>query len=118
MWPVQPAGAGTILNGLGAIIAIPAVIHHLDRRRAKPFDAETVLMASSTCGRTIRARAIRRRAVSPQNLERMGLATAAGPGQWMIGLEAEPVSARPRHAGAAPGFYRTWSGSWYRRLRD
>jgi hypothetical protein len=26
--PVQPAGAGTILNGLGAIIAIPAVIHH------------------------------------------------------------------------------------------
>jgi type IV secretory pathway VirD2 relaxase len=26
-----------------------------------------------------------------QKLERMGLATAAGPGQWMIGLEAEPV---------------------------
>jgi type IV secretory pathway VirD2 relaxase len=26
-----------------------------------------------------------------QQLERMGLATAAGPGQWMIGLEAEPV---------------------------
>jgi type IV secretory pathway VirD2 relaxase len=26
-----------------------------------------------------------------QKLERMGLATAAGPGQWMIGPEAEPV---------------------------
>jgi type IV secretory pathway VirD2 relaxase len=26
-----------------------------------------------------------------QKLERMGLASAAGPGQWMIGLEAEPV---------------------------
>jgi type IV secretory pathway VirD2 relaxase len=26
-----------------------------------------------------------------QKLEHMGLATAAGPGQWMIGLEAEPV---------------------------
>jgi type IV secretory pathway VirD2 relaxase len=26
-----------------------------------------------------------------QKLERMGLATAAGPGQWMIGLKAEPV---------------------------
>jgi type IV secretory pathway VirD2 relaxase len=26
-----------------------------------------------------------------QKLERMGLATAAGPGQWMIGLEAGPV---------------------------
>jgi hypothetical protein len=27
----------------------------------------------------------------PQKLERMGLATAAGPGQWVIGLGAEPV---------------------------
>jgi type IV secretory pathway VirD2 relaxase len=26
-----------------------------------------------------------------QKLERMGLVTAAGPGQWMIGLEAGPV---------------------------
>jgi type IV secretory pathway VirD2 relaxase len=26
-----------------------------------------------------------------QKLERMGLAAAVGPGQWMIGLKAEPV---------------------------
>jgi type IV secretory pathway VirD2 relaxase len=41
--------------------------------------------ASSTCDRTIRASTIRRRAVTAvgrlQKLERMGLATAAGPGQ-------------------------------------
>jgi type IV secretory pathway VirD2 relaxase len=44
-----------------------------------------------------------------QKLERMGLATAAGPGQWMIGLEAEPVL-RDVGCGAAPGLYRTRSG--------
>jgi type IV secretory pathway VirD2 relaxase len=44
-----------------------------------------------------------------QKLERMGLATAAGPGQWMIGLEAELVL-RDVGCGAAPGLYRTRSG--------
>jgi hypothetical protein len=49
-------------------------------------------MQCCPCGRT-RAPTIPRRAASPsgglQKLERMGLATAAGPGQWMVGLDAE-----------------------------
>ncbi len=52
----------------------------------------TVISKPNDKDRTIQARAIRRLAVGPlQKLERMGLATAAGPGQWMIGLKAEPV---------------------------
>jgi hypothetical protein len=33
---------GTILNGLGAIIAIPAVIHHLDRRSLPRLGVEKI----------------------------------------------------------------------------
>jgi type IV secretory pathway VirD2 relaxase len=53
-------------------------------------------------------------------LERMGLATAAGPGQWMISPEAEPVL---RDLGVRGDIIktmhraRTWSGSWHRRRR-
>ena len=55
-----------------------------------------------------------------QHLEKMGLAASAGPGEWMVGLEAERA-ARPRHARRhhqdhAPRLHRARRGSRRRRL--
>jgi type IV secretory pathway VirD2 relaxase len=58
-----------------------------------------------------------------RKLECMGLATAAGPGQWMIGLKAEPVLRDLGMRGdIIKTMHRAFTGrgqdSWYRRLRD
>jgi hypothetical protein len=47
-----------------------------------------------------------------------GLATAAGPGQWMITPEAEPVLRDLGVRGDIIKTIRTRSGSWHRRLHD
>jgi hypothetical protein len=76
--------------------------------------------ASSTCGWTIRVSTIHRRAVSLSAVCRSWSAWGSPRLQGRaneIGLKAELVL-RDLGRGAAPGLYRTRSGSWYRRLGD